>query len=84
MNQEPPAVLAARRTMATAGAANPTPQAVTTCGSTVTGYAILTSDLTCASGNGVTLTGDATLDLGGYTLTGPSPSMPSTSSLSAS
>jgi hypothetical protein len=66
-------LVAAAVTVATAGAANAAPQTVTACGTTVTGYAILASDLTCTSGNGVTLTGDATLDLGGHTLTGPGP-----------
>lgn len=41
-----------------------------TCGATVTGAAVLTADLTCA-GDGVTLAGDATLDLRGHTLAGP-------------
>ena len=63
-------LVAAAVTVATAGAASAAPPTVT-CGSTVTGYARLTSDLTCASGDGVTLTGDATLDLRGHTLTGP-------------
>jgi hypothetical protein len=65
-------LVAAAVTMATAGTANAAPQTVTTCGSTVTGYAILASDLTCTSSPGVTLTGDATLDLGGHTLSGNS------------
>lgn len=64
-------LVAAAVTVATAGAANASPQTVSACGTTVTGYAVLAGDLTCTSGNGVTLTGDATLDLGGHTLTGP-------------
>jgi hypothetical protein len=67
-------LVAAAVTIGSAGAANAAPQTVTTvttCGTTVTGYAVLAGDLTCTSGNGVTLTGDATLDLGGHTLTGP-------------
>jgi hypothetical protein len=60
---------AATLTVATAGAASAAPQQVT-CGGTVTGHARLTHDLTCTSGDGVTLTGDATLDLGGHRLAG--------------
>lgn len=37
------------------------------CGDTVTGEAYLAADLTCA-GDGLTLVGDVTLDLGGHTL----------------
>ena len=61
-------LVAAALTVAGAGAASAAPQQVT-CGGTLTGYARLKHDLTCP-GNGVTLTGDATLDLGGHRLAG--------------
>lgn len=41
------------------------------CGDTLTTDTVLTRDLTCAGGDGLTLLGGVTLDLGGHTLTGP-------------
>ncbi|GAA1996579.1 hypothetical protein GCM10009818_03130 [Nakamurella flavida] len=42
-----------------------------TCGATLTTNTVLTRNLTCPSGNGLTLGAGVTLDLGGRTLTGP-------------
>jgi hypothetical protein len=39
------------------------------CGDTLTGDTVLGADLTCASGDGLILSPDVTLDLGGHTLT---------------
>lgn len=41
------------------------------CGATLKADAVLTKNLTCPKGNGVTLYRGVTLDLGGHTLTGP-------------
>lgn len=41
-----------------------------TCGATLTGHVTLATDITC-TGDGFTLVGDVTLDLGGHTLAGP-------------
>lgn len=42
-----------------------------TCGATITTDVVLTADLLCPDGAGLTLVGDVTLDLGGHTLAGP-------------
>jgi hypothetical protein len=61
-------LVAATLMVVTAGAASAAPQQVA-CGGTVTGYARLTRDLSC-TGDGVALTGDATLDLDGHRFAG--------------
>jgi hypothetical protein len=62
--------LAATPTGAGTAIAVAAPQAVR-CGATLTTDAHLTRDLRCAAGEGITLVGDVTLDLGGHRILGP-------------
>lgn len=54
-----------------AGPAGGSTAVAATCGATLTTDAYLTGDLACPAGNGLTLSGPVTLDLGGFRLTGP-------------